>query len=63
MKASLCCYSDQEKLTDGCKRESEYQIWSGNGPEDYTESCFEHLEDMLDNSIYFHVFRIDRLAE
>jgi hypothetical protein len=31
----------------GCEKKAEWQIWHGNSPDDYTESCNEHIGDLL----------------
>lgn len=57
----LCCWiPDQTKLDEGCQNLAEYEIWTGNGPDDNTESCAEHLEVMLDDHNYFMIYRIPR---
>lgn len=55
-----CCIPDQSKLDEGCKNLAEYVIYneSNNPYEGYTESCGEHLEQMLDDS---HRFTVDRI--
>ena len=59
IKARECCFiPDQSKLDAGCQRLAEYQIWTGYTPDDYTESCAEHLEEMLDDSSRFEIVRI-----
>lgn len=61
MEKRFCCYiPDQTKLNKGCQNLAEYQIWMGDNPtpDDYTESCAEHLEEMLDDSLKFVVLRI-----
>lgn len=59
-KRLCCCIPDQKRLDVGCENLAEYQIWMGNNPapDDYTESCAEHLEIMLDDSVRFEVLRI-----
>ena len=57
--ARLCCYiPDLQKLDKRCQNLATYQIWYGSGPEDFTESCNEHLEIMLDDNISFTILRI-----
>ena len=58
-KRVCCCIPDQSNL-DGCQKLAEYQIWMGENPtpDDYTESCAEHLKEMLNNSTFFTVYRI-----
>lgn len=61
MNKRLCCYiPNQERLDKHCQSLAEYQIWMGYNPspDDYTESCAEHLKDMLDDSARFEVLRI-----
>ena len=37
---SKCCY-----LT--CEHAAEWQIWTGSGPDDYTEACTQHVGELL----------------
>jgi len=57
-----CCYIlDQDKPEVCCQEPAGYQVWYGHdpGPDDYTESCAEHLELMLGDSCdRFEIFRI-----
>lgn len=55
-----CCIPDQSKLDEGCKNLAEYVIYgeSNNLELNYTESCGEHLEQMLDDSRRFTIDRI-----
>ena len=62
MTSRLCCFIlNQDKLEEGCENQAEYQIWYGYKPtpDDYTESCGEHLEQMLDDSTRFEILRIE----
>jgi hypothetical protein len=63
-KHLCCCIPDQTKLDEGCQNLAEYQIIMGDNPtpDDYTESCAEHLEEMLDDSEKFTVLRIDQVC-
>lgn len=57
----LCCFIiDQDAPGDGCMNFAVYQIWNGDSPtpDDYTESCAAHLEQMLDDSMRFEILRI-----
>jgi hypothetical protein len=59
----LCCYiPDQSKLIERCQNPAQYQIWTGNTPDDFAESCAEHLESMLDDHVRFEVLRIPEAA-
>ena len=59
-KRLCCCIPNQEEPDDRCRNLAEYQIWNGYSPtpDDYTESCAEHLEKMLDDSGRFEILRI-----
>ena len=59
-----CCIPDQTRQDMRCTHLAEYQIWSGDdpAPDAYTESCPEHLEQMLDDSMRFEVLRIPQAA-
>jgi hypothetical protein len=59
-KRLCCCIPDQSKIDERCHNYATYQIWNGHNPtpDDYTESCAEHLEEMLDDSSRFEVLRI-----
>ena len=55
----LCCYiPDQTKLDEWCQKLAVYWICMGSAPDDFTESCAEHLEQMLDDSGRFEIVRI-----
>ena len=54
-----CCIPDQSKLDARCQNLVEYQIWSGLTVDDFTESCGEHLEVMLDDSPRFEILRVE----
>ena len=60
MKRLCCCIPDQTKPDEQCLNLAEYQIWMGHSPlpEDSTDSCGNHLEEMLDDSVRFEIFRI-----
>ena len=55
---TCCCIPNQSRLDLGCRNLDTYQIWYGNGIEDYTESCDAHLEQMLDDHDVFRIVRI-----
>ena len=57
---TCCCIPDQSRLDLGCKNLATYEIWFGNnpGPEDYTDACASHLEQMLDDHKEFKIFRL-----
>lgn len=59
MNESACRYiSDQGKLREGCRNRAEYRVRIGSALGNYTESCAEHLGEMLDGHDRFEVFRI-----
>ena len=55
-----CCIPDQNKLDEGCKKPAVYEIWYGGNPspDDFSDSCAEHLEQLLDDSNTFTINRI-----
>lgn len=58
----LCCYIlDQADLTTGCRNPAVYEIWGGQGPDDFSDSCAAHLEAMLSDERQFHIFRIEQV--
>lgn len=48
-----CCKIDCDKL-------AEYEIWSGWKPlpDGYTDSCLEHIPDLLDDEVRFEIIKI-----
>ncbi len=59
-----CCIPAQQNLESGCTKPAEYQVWFGDNPtpDNFTESCAEHLEAMLDDSVRFEILRIPQAA-
>jgi len=59
-KRLCCCIPDQNNLDNRCKNLAVYTIYSlsNPSPDNYTESCAEHLEQMLDDSTNFEIVRI-----
>lgn len=55
-----CCIPDQTKLDERCKNLAVYEIWYGSNPTpcDYSDTCAEHLEELLDDHNRFEIFRI-----
>ena len=55
-----CCIPDQAKPDQGCQNIATFQVWLGDNPtpDDYTETCDEHLLEMLDDSSRFELIRI-----
>jgi len=73
----MCCYiPDEDRPSKGCHKLAVYRIHFGNHPtigdqyaysakiEDYnfTETCANHLEIMLDDNVRFEVLRIPEAA-
>lgn len=61
MTKRLCCYiPDQSKLDERCQNLVTYQVYFGYSPtvDDFTETCAEHLEGMLDDNARFEIIRI-----
>ena len=52
-----CCYIADNGLE--CLNSAQYRIISGTSPDDYTETCSDHLELMLDDSPRFEIIRIE----
>ncbi len=66
MTKPFCCFiPDQSKLDEGCQNPAAYEIYMMDNPtpDANTVSCAEHLEQMLDDSLYFHIFRIPPAIE
>ena len=42
----------------GCPEKAEWQIFQGDGLEDYTESCLKHIPDLMNDSPEQHLFKI-----
>ncbi len=62
--SNYCCFiPDQSKLDQWCQNNAKYRIISGPSPDDYTESCGQHLEQMLDDSIRFEICRFNGSVE
>jgi hypothetical protein len=55
-----CCIPDQSKLDERCQKQAEYEIWRDDTPDGATDACAEHLEQMLDDSPHFSIFRIQQ---
>lgn len=57
-----CCIPDQNDLSKQCQNLAEFQIWFGHKPtpDNYTESCAEHIAQLLDDSQRFEIFRISQ---
>ena len=55
-----CCIPDQSNLEARCTNPAEYEIWYGNNPtpDDFTDACAKHLEELLDDHDVFTVYRI-----
>ena len=54
-----CCYIDQDG--NECQNQAEYEIWFGYKPrpDDWTDSCSEHLADLFDDNPRFEIMRIE----
>ncbi len=65
-----CCIPNQDGLDQSdipalldrcCQEPADYQIWFNGIFETHscTETCAEHLKEMLDDSLYFEILRIE----
>lgn len=55
----LCCYiPDQSRLDMRCQNDAEWIIEHGPSPDDYTESCTEHVGVMLTDAVEHRIYRI-----
>lgn len=52
----FCCH-----IEDGtpCDRDAEWEIYHGNGREDYTHSCTAHVGEMLTDAYEHRVYPIE----
>lgn len=57
---SHCCYVGS-KSGASCGNQAEWRIVSGNGPDDYTESCTRHVGEMLTDAPEHRVYSLDGL--
>lgn len=46
-------------LSLGCEQPAKWQIWSGPAPDDCTESCTEHVGEMLTEAAQHRVYPIE----
>ena len=60
---AICCYVPGLDLNEGCQKPAVYQIQFGLYPwtDDFTETCANHLKEMLDDDTHF--FGIRRIAD
>jgi len=45
-----------ERLALGCQRPAEWEIICGDGPDDYTHSCTDHVGSLLTDAEAFFVY-------
>lgn len=57
---TCCCIPDQTKLDQVCPKPAEWQIWSGTGPDDYTEACSAHVGLLLSDAPEHRILPIKR---
>lgn len=43
----------------GCGKNAEWEIWSGNSPDDSTDSCTEHVGEMLTDAPEHKIYPIN----
>jgi len=53
-----CCIPDQSRLDRRCENDAEWVIEYGPTPDDYTESCTDHVGIMLTDAVEHRVYRI-----
>ena len=53
-----CCIPDQAHLDMRCQNDAEWIIEHGPTPDDYTESCTEHVGIMLTDAVEHRIYRI-----
>jgi len=53
-----CCIPDQNRLDRRCQNDAEWTIEHGPTPDDYTESCTEHVGTMLTDAVEHRIYRI-----
>lgn len=51
MTKRRCCFIPCDKLAD-------YEIRNGDGPDDYTDSCLEHVPEMLTDAETHYLYKI-----
>lgn len=57
-----CCYIDS-KTNRGCEARAELLIISGHAPDDYTHACPQHVEDLMVDGLFNHVYPLQRMVE
>ena len=55
-EVSMCC-----KI--GCNKSAKVSIYYGTSPDDYTESCLEHIGDLLTIAPVHHLYWIEKKEE
>lgn len=63
MNNRICCYINNDKFDQivPCEKKATFQIWNNDdssGPYDFTESCDQHISDLLDDTTRFNLVRI-----
>lgn len=53
----FCCWIDQETIVP-CRAHAEWMIVHGPAPDDWSDSCSEHLGDMMTDAYEHRVYRI-----
>ncbi len=63
-KIRLCCCIPDQSSLGRCEKLATFQIWIGDNPspDDYTESCDDHIAQLLDDNIRFELLRIPEAA-
>lgn len=63
----VCCFIPESQQSDasagkvvsGCGKNAEWQIWSGIGPDDSTDSCTEHVGELLTDAPEHRIYQIN----
>lgn len=55
-----CCIPNQGKLDECCQEKAEYEIWFGNTPNDFIDSCFKHIPELMTDSPEHRLIKINK---
>ncbi len=44
----------------GCQKDAEWEIWHGNGPDDNTVACTEHVGEMLTDAPEHRIYPVEK---
>lgn len=62
-----CCFISEDQqpkakageVVPGCQKDAEWEIRSGDGPDDFTDSCTEHVGEMLTEAPEHKIYPIN----